>query len=224
MLTTISQLLNTEQLDQARSILNKAHFINGKMSAGMKAEQVKNNEELAAGDPAINSLNQIIMNTLVKHPVYLNAALPHRIASPFYARYTQGMHYGFHVDDPVMGPVGQRYRTDVSITVFINNPEDYDGGEIEIRTSFGQRKIKLAAGDAVIYPSSSLHQVTEVTRGERLVAVTWVQSMIRDPAQREILYELGIVREKMLREDPDSEETARIDISYVNLLRMWSEV
>ena len=123
-----------------------------------------------------------------------------------------------------MGPAGGRYRSDVSCTVYLNGPDGYDGGELVINTTFGTREVKLPAGDAVLYPSSSLHHVAPVTRGERLVAVTWIQSMVRDAARRELLHELNQAREKLLVERPQAEETAQVDHAYVNLVRMWAEV
>jgi PKHD-type hydroxylase len=134
------------------------------------------------------------------------------------------MTYGEHVDDPVMGAPGQLYRSDVSITIFLSDPEEYDGGELVIRAPYGEHSVKLPAGDAVMYPSSSLHRVNPVTRGVRLAAVTWVQSLVRDAARRELLYELNRVREALLRDTPGGEETARLNMVYVNLVRMWSEV
>ena len=123
-----------------------------------------------------------------------------------------------------MGPPGQQYRSDVSTTVFLNEPDDYVGGELVINTSFGEQKIKLAAGAAVVYPSSSLHHVAEVTAGTRLVAVTWTQSIIRDPARRELLYQLNQARESLLKTRPDDSETKNVDVAYVNLFRMWAEL
>ncbi|HFD15072.1 MAG TPA: Fe2+-dependent dioxygenase, partial [Rhodospirillales bacterium] len=151
-------------------------------------------------------------------------ALPHRVAVPFYARYRPGMAYGEHVDDPVMGPPGGRYRSDVSITVFLNAPEEYDGGELVIETTYGPRAVKLPAGHAVLYPSSSRHRVAEVTRGERLVAVTWVQSLVRDPARREVLFELDRARRALIEADPAAEPARRVQAAYANLVRMWAEV
>ena len=224
MMLQIPGVLNPAQLNTVQALLSSAHFIDGKLSAGMVAKQVKDNEELASDAKQLNQLNNIVMGSLVQHPMYQSGALPTRIATPFYARYTMGKHYGDHVDDPIMGPPGQRYRSDVSITVFLNQPNDYAGGELTIRTAFGDRHVKLPAGDAVMYPSASLHHVAEVTQGERLVAVTWLQSMIRDPAKRELLYEMNTVREKLLHDHSDMAETKKLDICYTNLVRMWAEI
>ena len=223
MLLHIPGVLNAEQLATIQQLLANGRYVDGRLSAGMEARLVKHNEELASDAAMMQQLNQIVMGSLVQHPLYQGAALPHRVAAPFYARYVPGMHYGDHIDDPVMGQ-GDRYRTDLSITVFLNGPGDYDGGELVIRTGFGDQRLKLPAGDAVMYPSGSLHQVAEVSRGERLVAVTWVQSLIRDPGQREVLFELYQAREALLRERPDSEETRRVSRAYINLVRMWAEL
>ena len=133
------------------------------------------------------------------------------------------MSYGDHVDDPVMGQ-GELYRSDLSVTVFLSDPGDYDGGELVIETAFGEQRVKLAAGDAVLYPSSSVHRVAEVTRGERLVAVSWIQSLVRDPDKRALLHELNQARETLLRKQPDAAETRQVNHSYINLVRMWSEI
>ena len=224
MLITISNILDAQRLDFIRQVLEKASFIDGTLSAGMAAKRVKNNEELAADDQQMQQLNNLVMGSLVQHEEFKAAAIPFRVAAPYYARYSKGMTYGDHVDDPIMGGAGQQYRSDVSTTVFLNEPSEYEGGELVITTSFGEQKIKLAAGSAVVYPSSSLHHVAEVTKGTRLVAVTWSQSMIRDPAKRELLYQLNQARESLLKQRPDDQETKQVDVSYVNLFRMWSEL
>jgi PKHD-type hydroxylase len=226
MLLHIPNVLNRNDLNMVHAMLEKARFVDGKLSAGMAAKQVKNNQEVSRDDAQIlQQLNNIVMGKLVRHPTYLNGALPLRIATPFYARYGQGMTYGDHVDDPIMGPgPGQQYRSDLSITVFLNPPEAYQGGELVVRTDFGDRTVKLPAGDAVMYPSSSIHHVAEVSSGERIVAVTWLQSMVREPQKRELLYELSQAREKLLKAAPESPETKQVDRSYVNLIRMWSEI
>ena len=224
MLITIPDVLNKDQISYVQNTLQQTKFVDGKLSAGKHAKRVKKNEELPANERALNELNNLVMGSLVQNKIYQNAAFPHRIATAFYARYGSGMAYGDHIDDPIMGPPGATYRTDVSITVFLNNPEDYEGGELAINTSFGTQQFKLPAGHAIMYPSGTLHHVAEVTKGERLVAVTWCQSMIRDPAKRELLYNLNLARESLMEKDPDSEETAKIDTTYINLVRMWSEL
>ncbi len=223
MLLSLPSILDDRQLRAVRQILASATFVDGRLSAGMAAGRVKHNEELALDAGEAAELNKIVMSNLVRHPVYINSALPYRVASPYYVRYAPGMQYGDHVDDPVMGP-GPRYRSDIAITIFLSDPSSYDGGELLVRTSYGERAVKLPAGDGILYPASSLHRVSEVTRGERVVAVTWVQSLVRDPAKRELLYELNLAREKLLRELPEAQETARVNTAYVNLVRMWAEV
>lgn len=223
MLTIIEAVLNSKQLNVAHRIIDSGKFVDGRSSAGKAAVRVKHNEELSLDEQQFRDLNNLVMGSLVRHPVYRSAAMPLKVAAPYYARYTPGMAYGLHVDDPVMGQ-GEIYRSDVSATIFLNPPEAYDGGELMIQTPFGEQRVKLAAGDAVIYPSSSLHRVAEVTRGERLVAVTWIQSMVRDPDKRALLHELNQARETLLDERPDAAETDQVNHSYINLVRMWSEL
>lgn len=224
MLLVIKKVLNEQQLSVVRKLLENADFVDGKLSAGKEAKSVKNNLELSRQSPLHQQLNQIVMTTLVNNSEYQRAALPNKIATPFYARYTKGMTYGFHVDNPVMGPLGQQYRSDVSTTVFLNPKDAYKGGEIIIQTAFGEQRVKLDAGDAVVYPSSSLHKVDEVTEGERLVAVIWAQSMVKDTQKRELLYELSKARESLLDSQPDTDETLHVSNVYSNLVRMWSEL
>ena len=224
MLLTISGVIPTPQLQRVRQLLQRGQFKDGRLSAGMEAQRVKSNQELVQEPDLYSALNNLVMGCLVQHPTYQQAVLPRRVAAPYYARYTTGMRYGDHIDDPVMGSGVEQYRSDVSTTVFLSASSDYDGGELVIRSSFGDQCVKLDAGDVVIYPSSSVHHINEVTRGERLVAVTWAQSLVRDPGKRELLYQLSRAREKLLQERPDAEETAWISNSYANLVRMWSNL
>jgi len=224
MLLAIPSVLNAAQLDKIRESLAEARFVDGRLTAGRAAARVKNNEELEE-DPRIHQrITRIAMSALGHNADFRNAALPHRMADFIVARYQPGMTYGDHVDDPIMGSAGPRFRSDVSMTLFLSPPESYDGGELVIRSAFGDRMVKLAAGDAVVYPSSSVHQVAPVTRGERLVILTWIQSYVRDAAQRELLFELNRAREHLLAQDPDADTTKHVDRSYANLLRMWAEV
>jgi PKHD-type hydroxylase len=223
MLTHIKGVLDRQQLEEVQRLVHRGQFTNGSSSAGLAARRVKHNQELSLDDTHMNELNTLVMGSLVKHPVYRSAAMSLKVASPYYARYTAGMSYGEHVDDPVMG-TGGLYRSDLSVTIFLNKREDYDGGELVIRTSFGDQQVKLPAGDAVLYPSSSVHRVAAVSRGERLVAVSWIQSLVRDAEKRALLHELNQAREKLLHEKPDAGETRQVNHSYINLVRMWSEV
>ena len=224
MLIRIPSVLDPNDLNMVRRLLSSAPFVDGKFSAGQAARQIKSNQEVDRGARELEGLNNLIMGKLVQHPIYRSAALPLRVAAPYYARYTAGMHYGDHVDDPIMGADGQIYRSDLSITIFLNASSDYDGGELMINTSFGEQAIKYAAGDAVLYSASTRHRVAEITRGERLVAVTWVQSLVRDSNQRELLHELNGVRERLLANSPQSEDAKQVNKTYVNLVRMWGDV
>lgn len=223
MLLEIPSVLSNVQLNQIKTLLSKGQYIDGKLSAGMAAKKVKNNQELSNNVELMNQLNNLVMGTLVQNTVFQAAVLPIKIATPFYARYQQGMQYGDHVDDPVMGPPQGRYRSDVSTTVFLNAPEEYEGGTLVVHTPFGVQKVKLAAGHAVVYPSSSLHHVSEVTSGERLVAVTWSQSMVREPDKRELLFNLNQARENLLKSQAEDTATKQVDVAYVNLVRMWAD-
>jgi PKHD-type hydroxylase len=224
MLLTIPGLLNRAQIDKIRQLLQDAAFVDGRLSAGFAAARVKDNLEMRPDPERMRLLVRIIVASLGHNETFRFGVLPHRVADPIFARYEPGMTYGDHVDDPIMGASGPRFRTDVSMTIFLNGPESYDGGELVVRTSFGEQRVKLAAGHAVVYPSSSLHQVAPVTRGERLVSLTWVQSYVRDPDRRELLYELNLARERLLSDAPGTETTGYVDRSYANLLRMWAEL
>lgn len=217
-------VLKPDELALACAWLAEAHFADGKLSAGAAARRVKANEELERGAADIERLDRLVMGALSRHPAYRNGALPLHAASPLYARYRPGMTYGEHLDDPIMGTGGVLYRSDVAVTVFLSAPEAYDGGELVVRTAAGEQQVKGAAGDAVLYPASTIHRVNPVTRGERLVAVTWVQSLVRDAPRRELLYGLNLAREKLLLKAPEAEETAQVNAAYLNLIRMWSDI
>lgn len=223
MLLHIPEVLLPNELDAVRRVLDQSAFVDGRLSAGSAAEKVKHNTELDRDLPQRETLAQIVVTALYRSETFRLAAMPLKLGTPIFARYVPGMKYGWHVDDPVMGQ-GPHYRTDVSFTLFLSEPEEYDGGELVVRTSFGEKRTKLRGGDMVIYPSGTLHEVAEVSRGVRLVSIGWIQSMIRDPAQREILFELAGARNSLLSEHPEAAETAAVDHAYINLVRMWSEV
>ena len=224
MLIEIPHILDANKLANIRSLLEKVEFINGKHSAGQAASRVKNNLEMKQGTQQAEYLDHLLMGSLAENASFRSGALPYRVAQPVFARYGVGMHYGDHVDDPIMGSGPEKFRTDVSITVFLNEPEDYDGGELIINTTYGEKAVKLPAGSAVMYPSASVHRVAKITRGERLAAIVWLQSMVRDPAQRELLFQLDQARNQLLADSPDAIATKQVDRSYVNLVRMWSDI
>jgi PKHD-type hydroxylase len=224
MLLLLPAVLKADELALVRALLAAARFVDGRLSAGAAARRVKHNEEMDPAAQDLERLNRVVMGSLARHPVYRAGALPLHVASPLYARYRPGMTYGDHLDDPIMGADGVKYRSDVALTVFLNPPDEYEGGELVIRSSAGEQVVKLAAGDAVLYPAGSIHHVSPVTRGERLVAVTWVQSLVRDAGRRELLYGLNAAREKLLRDAPEAAETAQVNAAYLNLIRMWSDI
>jgi PKHD-type hydroxylase len=224
MLLVIPGVLQADELALAREWLEGVRFVDGKASAGTAARRVKHNLEAERGAGALERLDEMVMRNLARHPAYRGGALPLHAATPLYIRYAPGMEYGEHLDDPIMGAGGVLYRSDVAVTVFLGAPEDYDGGELVIRGAAGEQTVKLPAGDAVLYPAGTIHRVSPVTRGERLVAVTWVQSVVRDPVRRELLYGLNLAREKLLSTAPDAEETAQVNAAYLNLIRMWSDL
>ncbi len=222
MLVKISDLLSPLKLEAVCSVLRQSEFVDGKLSAGKNARLEKNNQELAASEDDYAALNNVVMTELVRHPNYLRTAMPAKICAPIYARYTTGMSYGGHIDDPIMGPADSRYRSDISISIFLNGPEEYEGGELCIDTPQGSAEIKLPAGHVILYPSTSYHSVNKVTSGERLVAICWVQSYIRRDDQREILVQLDQARES-LADNVNSPSYQQLSLAYTNLFRMWAE-
>lgn len=224
MITIIPELLESDQLQEIVGQLEGASFVDGRVSAGEDARQVKSNEEIASSDPIQSRLNEMIVRPLYQHPTFQAAVMPLKVATATIARYTSGMGYGQHMDDAIMGPRGGQYRPDVSVTVFLSAPESYQGGELVIHTDVGEQSFKLPAGQVLCYPSGSLHAVAEVTAGERLVAVTWVQSLIREPRHRAVLYDMYIVKETLRGINPGAQATACANRAYVNLTRQWSEL
>jgi len=223
MLARIDHLISAQNLTRIRQLLQDSPFVDGKLSAGMVARGVKNNAEMNPDSAHFNELNELVMSNLVRHPKFKAVAWPKRVAAPFYAKYEPGMEYGEHVDDPIMGQ-GDLYRTDISMTIFLSQPDEYEGGDLTIMDSYGERKIKLPAGSVVVYPSHSRHYVAPVTQGVRYVAVTWAQSTVRDPARREMLYELNQAREMLYKQLPDSEATRKVSATFNNLVRRWVDV
>jgi PKHD-type hydroxylase len=223
MIACIGDVLSPEEIKKVRDDAALLPFVPGAETAGGRARRVKNNEQVSQKAEERKALHEIVVGALLRSKDFNRAALPRRVRPPLISRYRQGMAYGQHVDNALMGPKQARERSDVSITVFISDIDEYDGGELIIHGSFGMQEVKLPSGSVVVYPSSSLHEVAEVTRGERLVAVTWAQSYVRDERQREILASLAQVKDKMNAIAADAFETDQVHHIYANLLRMWAE-
>jgi PKHD-type hydroxylase len=222
MLTCIPDLLEWPEIKKIRVAIESGDFRDGKKTAGYRAKRVKNNEQMDRTTAAAKAVKASVLAALRRNKTFQRVALPRTIRPPLISRYRVDMNYGPHVDDAMMG--GRvKERSDISVTVFLSDPGDYDGGELVMSSPFGAQEIKLPAGHAVVYPSSTLHQVAPVTRGERLAAVTWVQSHVRDPARREILYDIYRMREKLAKLHPGEEEADLAFKTHSNLLRMWSE-
>jgi PKHD-type hydroxylase len=215
----IGQLLAPEQVTRLRELMAKAKFVDGRKTAGALAQQVKNNRQIDPDDETVPEMRQIVADALDANQLLYSAARPRHIRPPLFSRYVPGMEYGNHVDDAIMGGM----RTDLSFTLFLSDPETYDGGELVIDSTAGEQEIKLPAGSAVLYPATSLHRVAPVTRGERLAAVTWIRSMVRDAGQREILFDLDRVHEALFKRDGKSADVDLLAKTQANLLRLWAE-
>lgn len=227
MLLILPGILNAHELIQFRAHLDKAVWQNGRVTAGSLSGAVKQNEQLPEDQEPAVSLGNHILRTLGEHPRFLSAALPEQIYPPKFNRYADGGHYGAHVDAAVMTIKGARcsLRSDLSATLFLNEPQDYDGGELCITTEHGPQEIKLPAGDMVLYPSGSVHLVKPVTRGTRLASFFWIQSMVQDRGERELLYELdGSIQALSSGRAVNDPELIRLTGIYHNLLRRWARV
>lgn len=226
MLITIPDLLTPEELAYMRQILEGTNWVDGRTTAGDQAVKVKNNLQVPADSPEARELGNIVLRALGRNPTYSSAVLPAQILPPMFNRYDEGMTFGAHVDGSirVVPGTGQRIRTDVSTTVFLTPPEDYDGGELIVHDTYGQHAVKLPAGYAVIYPATSLHSVTPVTRGSRWGSFFWAQSMVRDDWRRHMLYDLdmSIIRIRSMLPDDDPAVTG-LTAHYHNMIRHWAE-
>ena len=224
MLNEIQTILSDDQLDNIRSLMADANWHPGSNSAGTQAVTNKHNEEMDQQCASWQTINQLVVSALYTNPQFQSMVLPLKVSAAFVSRCQPGMSYGEHIDNPIMGGANARYRSDVAVTVFLSNPDTYDGGELTIHSHLGPVSVKLSAGSAVAYPASSLHEVTPVTRGERLVCALWVQSMVRDAQQRELLHSLDEARQALIQSTPKAMVTKQVDQVYANLLRRWADV
>lgn len=226
MMLHVPEVLTREQVAEIRARLDAADWTDGRATVGPQGAQVKRNRQLPELSPLGRELGEIILKALLVHPLFASAALPLRSVPPLFNRYEGGEHYGLHVDGAVRAVPGThlRLRTDLSSTLFLSEPDDYDGGELVVVDTYGTHEVKLPAGDLILYPSTSLHRVEPVTRGVRVCSFFWTQSMVRDDWQRHLLFELDQDVQKLREKLGDCEEVVSLTGHYHNLLRQWAEV
>jgi PKHD-type hydroxylase len=228
MLVRLSQVLSQEEVALCRARLQAAEWVDGRVTAGEQSAKAKHNLQVPEDSPTARELGELILGRLGRHQEFVSAALPLRVFPPLFNRYDQGMGFAAHVDNAIRHVAqagGLRIRTDVSATLFLTDPADYDGGELVIEHSFGEERVKLAAGDMVLYPATSLHRVEPIARGGRWAAFFWVQSMVKDDGERALLYGLDqAIRQTRLELWDDSHAVKSLTATYHNLLRRWAEV
>jgi PKHD-type hydroxylase len=224
MLLTIPDVLSPEQVARCRARLDTACWIDGRETSGHQSARVKSNEQLAEDSAEARELGAVVMDALQKSPLFFSAALPKVVFPPLFNRYAAGMQFGSHVDGAIRAhPSGVRMRSDLSATLFLAAPGEYDGGELLVEDTYGVQRVKLEAGSMVLYPASSLHRVEAVTRGARLASFFWVQSMVRDDGKRALLFDMDMAILRLSRERPDDAALVSLTGVYHNLLRMWAE-
>lgn len=229
MLVHIPEVLNADELRQVRAVLAVAQWSDGKVTAGVQSAQMKNNEQLDQQGEAARRLQPLVLAGLNRHPLFFSAALPKKVFPPLFNRYGGATNaFGSHVDNAVRYPpggLGERVRTDLSCTLFLADPSDYDGGELVIEDTYGQQRIKLPAGDMVLYPGTSVHRVEPVTRGHRVASFFWIESMVRSDEQRRLLFEMdGHLMQLRSRVGETDPAVIGLTGTYHNLLRHWAEV
>ena len=229
MLIRVPEVLNAEQVHDVRRRLDAAGdaWVDGRVTAGHQGARVKRNLQIAENAPIARELGAIVLAMLERHPLFLSAALPAEIYPPMFNRYESaaGMEFGRHVDGAVrlLPGTGVKLRTDISATLFISPPEDYDGGELQVEDTYGAHAVKLPAGDLVLYPATSAHRVTPVTRGTRVASFFWIQSLVRDDAQRTLLFDLDMAIVRLTQDTPGHASLVSLTGTYHNLLRMWAQ-
>ncbi|GAA5077739.1 Fe2+-dependent dioxygenase [Lysobacter panacisoli] len=227
MLLQVPQVLSADQVAHFRDRLANAGWADGRITAGYQSAMAKDNAQLPENDPVARELGVLVLEALARNSTFFSAALPQRIYPPLFNRYSGGQSFGFHVDNAIRYDRSEGgadpIRTDLSATLFLNAPEDYDGGELVIEDTYGVQKVKLAAGDMVLYPGTSLHKVTPVTRGERLASFFWIQSLVREDAQRRMMFELDVSIRRLTQDVPDHPALVQLTGVYHNLLRRWAD-
>jgi PKHD-type hydroxylase len=225
MLLHLAAVLDAAQVRHCRAVLTHAEWVDGRVTAGYQGARVNNNQQLAENSPAARELGDLVVAALERHPLFISAALPAQVYPPLFNRYGVGQQFGSHIDNAVrlLPNSGIKLRTDISATLFLSEPDEYEGGELLVEDTYGVHSVKLPAGHLVIYPSTSLHRVNPVLRGERLAAFFWTQSMVRDDAQRTLLFDLDNAIQRLNQSGADEQAVTQLTGSYHNLLRMWIE-
>ena len=225
MLLHLRQVLTPEELGQARQWLDQADWIDGRTTAGAQAVQAKNNQQLRQDSDVARRLQALVLQAFERHAMFFSATLPRKIFNPLFNRYGgQSNHYGRHVDGAVLHSqsTGERVRSDLSCTLFLSEPDEYDGGELVIDDTYGSQRVKLPAGDAVIYPGTSVHGVNPVTRGHRVASFFWIESMVRSDEQRRLLFDFDMNLLRLRQQSGESDLAVALSGTYHNLLRMWA--
>ena len=224
MLLEIPEVLTKDQVATMKSALLNAEWIDGRATAGHQSAQAKHNQQLPQNSSTAQEQGRAILNALQQNGLFMSAALPQRVFPPLFNRYGGGEYFDNHVDNAIRAlPGGGQIRTDLSATLFLSEPQDYDGGELLIDDTYGAHKVKLAAGDMILYPSTSLHRVTPVTRGSRICSFFWIQSLVRDDGQRTLLFDLDMSINQLRREIGDHQAVVAQTGVYHNLLRRWAD-
>jgi len=226
MIIAIPDVLNPEQVAAARQQLDAADWVDGRVTAGHQAARSKDNMQLPEDSPLARKLGETIVAALERNPLFVTASLPQRIFPPMFNRYQSGHSFGLHVDNAVRQIRGtpHRIRTDLSATLFLSRPDEYDGGELMVEDNYGPQSIKLPPGHMVLYPASSLHKVQPITRGARVAAFFWIQSMVRGDNERALLFDMDLAIQQLHRDTPEHPSIVQLTGVYHNLLRRWAEV
>jgi PKHD-type hydroxylase len=226
MIVQVPNVLNNEQIARCCEVMERASWVDGRVTAGHQSSQVKDNRQLPEDSPEARELGDMIVSALERNPLFITATLPLRVFPPLFNRYEAGESFGAHLDNSIRQIPGTplRVRTDISATLFLSAPEDYDGGELVIDDVYGAHAVKLPAGDMVVYPASSLHHVNPVTRGARLASFFWIQSMVRDDGSRTLLFDLDMAINKVNQALPNHGAVVELTNCYHNLLRRFAEV
>ncbi|OTG87138.1 Fe2+-dependent dioxygenase [Acinetobacter sp. ANC 4558] len=226
MIIEIKSVFSPDEAAQLCQQLKIQSWVNGKQTAGIQSSQVKENLQLDEDNPFAIQLGQELIQRISQNALFMSFSLPKRIYPPLFNRYHHGGHFGFHIDNAIRGIKGvkERVRTDLSATLFLSDPDSYEGGELVIRDTYGEQKIKLKAGDMIVYPGTSVHRVNPVTDGERFAAFFWIESLVREQSQRSILFDMDIAIQTLTAEHAHPNALLQLTGNYHNLLRMWSDV